>query len=425
MAPVVAGVLAPSNVRSGLAFRYANSYLARPNRIALGPELPLDSRPFPPDIGHGMPSTIRDAMPDSWGRQVINRELGRGMEDKLSDVVYMLMSGSDRVGALDFQESSAEYRPRAGGGSLRIVAEAAAAIDNAEPLGADRERAVRNTLTAAGGSQPKAYVTLDGREWLAKFETPYDRVSPLIKAERAAIYVAEQAGIDVPTARLLRVARQGVDPRSDLVLLTERFDRDAGRRRMVLSGMTVAQHHLPSGGSYPQLLEQLRPLSTSPPKQGRELFSRLAFRLAMRIDDDHLRNVAFFWDGEHAEFTPAFDLSPDLVGTPTGLTDIGDGSREFSLEALVSKYAYYHLGRDEARDIALAMVDAVVDHRADAADVAEMTEAEKALLVTSTATRDIIGSLNRTAARASRGEQPRDRLGRFDEKPHTPPDVTL
>lgn len=388
--PVVAGIVAPSATKAALSFRYANSYLARADAISIGPDLPLVAKTFPPAIGHNMPSSIRDAMPDTWGRQVINRELGIDIEDQLSDIRYMLESGSDRVGAIDFQASPTEYVARTGGGRLSEVARSAVAIDN-EESGPELTRAVRNTLTAAGGSQPKAFVRFEDRQWLAKFETNYDRHSPLIKAERAALYIAARAGIDVPEARLVSLD----DDR--WVLLTERFDRGSSTdlngvsRRQVLSGLTVAEEHRASGASYPQLLDKLRRIAANPSDVGRELFRRLAFRIAMRIDDDHLRNVAFFWDGSHAQFTPAFDLSPDLVSAPIGLTDLGGGSREFTLAALLRQREHYFVDRSEAESIVDTMVDAVVKHRADAAEVAMMLPHEKQMLLARTATAELLG----------------------------------
>lgn len=100
-----------------LVFNYGRSYLARDNAIPLyAPELPLQSGRLLPRPGMRMPGCIRDASPDAWGRRVI---LGRlfGMSGPATDtgqadeLTYLLNSGSDRIGALDFQHSATSFTP--------------------------------------------------------------------------------------------------------------------------------------------------------------------------------------------------------------------------------------------------------------------------------------------------------------------------
>ncbi len=432
--PIVAGVVAPSKWSVGLTFQYGTSYLNHPAAIGLGPDLPLQEGVFPPVPLHRMPSTLRDAMPDSWGRAVINRELGADSEDKLPDIRYMLESGSDRVGSIDFQESATEYVPRLGGGTLVEASNGAFTIDSEGASCPLLGRAVRNTLTSVGGSQPKAYVRTDGREWLAKFTTVYDRTSPLIKAEAAADYLARLVGIDVPDAKVVNVEGRGV------AVLQERFDRVSGTRRQVISGHTISDFHGASGGSYPDLLRKLRVFSNSPDEVGPELFTRLAFRTAMRIDDDHLRNIAFFWDGENAAFTPAFDLSPDLVAKPTALTHVGDEPTEFSVKALIDNRRLYGVERARAEEIAQHVLDTIISGRAEAADFAMMSGWEKDLLNTRTATKALIGDVGvrvpfstkqSTPSASSNANQERGKTtarstpGSFAPRRNTPPEGTL
>ena len=113
---VVAGLLSKQGQQ--LVFNYGRSYLARPDAIALyEPELPLRAEAIALNPGLSMPSCIRDASPDAWGRRVLtNRKLsapaaaGDGAE--LDELTYLLESGSDRIGALDFQLSPTQYLPR-------------------------------------------------------------------------------------------------------------------------------------------------------------------------------------------------------------------------------------------------------------------------------------------------------------------------
>ncbi|MBU1189369.1 MAG: HipA N-terminal domain-containing protein [Gammaproteobacteria bacterium] len=114
--PVVAGRLAPTP--HGLQFNYGQSYLARDDAISLySPELPLQRGSLPLLPGLHMPGCLRDASPDAWGRRVImNRLLGVSGQAAdtiaLTELCYLLASGSDRIGALDFQCSPTEYVPR-------------------------------------------------------------------------------------------------------------------------------------------------------------------------------------------------------------------------------------------------------------------------------------------------------------------------
>ena len=114
--PIVAGRLfAEGDV---LLFNYGKSYLDRENAIPIyEPELPLKAGELPLLTGLSMPNCIRDGAPDAWGRRVIiNRKLGTGGTQvdvaQLDELTYLLESGSDRIGALDFQLSSSEYKPR-------------------------------------------------------------------------------------------------------------------------------------------------------------------------------------------------------------------------------------------------------------------------------------------------------------------------
>lgn len=114
--PVVAGQLRVDGER--LVFNYGRSYLARPNAIALYlPELPLGRDVIRPPHGMRVAGCLRDAAPDTWGQRVIlARHAGRLDRDSdtadLPLLTYLLESGSDRVGALDFQTSPSEYRER-------------------------------------------------------------------------------------------------------------------------------------------------------------------------------------------------------------------------------------------------------------------------------------------------------------------------
>lgn len=111
--PIVAGVIVPAGgLLHGeivLAFRYASSYLARNDAISLWEmELPLGRKVFDPRVPQlgrepmALASCLRDAVPDAWGRRVINLRMGLHASSEAHELTYMLGSGTNRIGALDW-----------------------------------------------------------------------------------------------------------------------------------------------------------------------------------------------------------------------------------------------------------------------------------------------------------------------------------
>ena len=102
MRPVVAGRIARQSDGKQM-FNYGQSYLARKNAIAIyDSELPLRAGEIPLHDKLQLPSCIRDASPDAWGRRVIiNRTLGLKGRDagtaEPDELTYLLESGSDRI----------------------------------------------------------------------------------------------------------------------------------------------------------------------------------------------------------------------------------------------------------------------------------------------------------------------------------------
>jgi len=114
--PIVAGRV--DQRADQVVFGYGNSYRARSDAISIyEPELPLIAGPIDPLPGLEIAGCLRDACPDSWGQRVIlNRLLGPAAIDstELGRLSYLLGSGSNRIGALDFQASATDYVPRGG-----------------------------------------------------------------------------------------------------------------------------------------------------------------------------------------------------------------------------------------------------------------------------------------------------------------------
>jgi serine/threonine-protein kinase HipA len=363
-----------------LSFRYGDQYRERNDA------LPLYGLPFDGPTWHSashnlkMPASIRDASPDSWGRRVILQRLAPASEDtdELDEATYLLQSGSNRLGAIDFQTDVRDYQAREETATLEHLLEAAELVQRGMKLPEYLERALLYG-TAIGGARPKALLYDHGRQYIAKFSTHTDTYD-VVGAEAASIYIARKLGIPVTDAHV-------VNSMGRKALLLERFDRSAdGTRRSVVSGLTILdlpEQWVPTG-SYPDLLDKLLQQSATARGLSASIFRRAAFNVAIGNTDDHLRNHAAFWDGSHLELTPAYDLSPVLRSGETATQALAlnrKGDRTSSLETLVNAAADYRLDREVARGIAEEVVDAIAAHWDDAVAFAEITRSGRDLML--------------------------------------------
>lgn len=375
--PVVAGRLDIAG--TVITFTYGQSYLARKDRIALHlPELPLGRGPIPPLIGD-VAGCIADAAPDSWGQRVIlNRRVGRNAVDTtdLNLLSYLLESGSDRIGALDFQTSASEYVARSTGhATLTELAQSAQRVEQGIPLSPALDQALLHG-SSVGGARPKALLSDGARRLIAKFSSTADTY-PVVKGEFLAMELARRAGVDVAAVELTRVL--GKD-----VLLIGRFDRPgaAGRLAMV-SALTIL--NLDEVGaryaSYADLAQVIRARFTAPIPTLRELFSRITFNILIGNTDDHARNHAAFWDGTALTLTPAYDLCPQprAGGETAQIMAIGqDGYRMSQVAGCVAHASTYLLSERDAREIIDHQIAVIETQWADACDRAGLTEVDRA-----------------------------------------------
>jgi serine/threonine-protein kinase HipA len=310
--PVVAGRLYDHG--GIITFNYGRSYRERRGAIPLYlPELPLQAGELPLLPGLSMPGCIRDAAPDAWGRRVIlNRKFGvKGDETApldLSELTFLLESGSDRIGALDFQLSATAYEPRGPiNATLEELIESAERVEKGIPLSPDLDQALHHG-SSIGGARPKALIQDGTVKHVAKFSSSADLYS-VVKGEFIAMRLAALCGIDAAPVSLVRAA--GKD-----VLLVERFDRmrvDGGWcRRSMVSALTMLglDEMMARYASYEDFAEIIRHRFTNPAATLRELFARIVFNILCGNTDDHARNHAAFWDGEMLTLTPAYDICP-------------------------------------------------------------------------------------------------------------------
>jgi len=380
--PVPAGKLEQHKGSDLITFAYGTSYLARDNARPLYPsELPLRKGRQEPLGGLKVAGVIRDAGPDAWGQRVILRGLlgKRDVRDqdpgRISLLTYLLESGSNRPGALDFQASADRYVERTHDATLEQLQQGAQDVERGSPMSMELIEAL-NAGSSAGGARPKATLTQGDRQLIAKFSSITDHY-PVIKAEAVAMELARRVYLNVAKTELIRVAGREV-------LLVERFDRGPGGiRRAFISALTVAREDELNARyvTYIGLADALRERSENRRDSLRELFSRIVFNILVSNTDDHARNHAVFLDGEgELELTPAYDICPQ---TRTGqeaaqaMAFGPDGERLSQVAECLRVARFYDLSEREARDIIDGQLAAIRSAWNEAADKATLTRAER------------------------------------------------
>jgi serine/threonine-protein kinase HipA len=380
--PVVAGRL--QVIGDLVNFNYGQSYLGRDTAIPLYlPELPLRAGLISPLDGMTVAGCVSDAMPDAWGQRVIMQHLlgkaAAGADPAVFGLLtYLLESGSDRIGTLDFQASAETYVPRGeDGASLEELQRAASLVDERKPLSGGLDSALLHG-SSVGGARPKALLADGERRLIAKFSSSTDTYA-VVKGEFAAMELAARAGLDVAKVELEE--SMGKD-----VLLVERFDREraAGveRRRSIVSALSMLELDEMQAryASYADLAQIVRERFTAPKATLRELFARIVFNVLAGNTDDHARNHAAFWDGEMLTLTPAYDICPQprSGGEASQAMQIApSGYRMSQLSGCVEAAATYLLNPAEAREIVDHQIETIESQWSEVCDLALMSEAER------------------------------------------------
>lgn len=368
-------------------FNYGRSWLESDNAISLyEPELPLRSGIIYPNPPLTMAGCLRDASPDAWGRRIIIHQLTNlkykdAVDIEFDELTYMLHSGSDRIGALDFQESSSIYTPRQEqNASLEELQEASRRVATGDILSPELARALFHG-SSIGGARPKAILDDKNRKMIAKFSMPTDSFS-FIKAEFLAMRLAQKIGINVANVDITQVA--GKD-----ILLIERFDRyvicdNAWGRRSMVSALTLfgVDEMQARYTHYGDLADIIREKFNSPKKTLHELFSRMIFNILTGNTDDHARNHAAFWDGNTLSLTPAYDLCPQnrtgREATQAMLIHAND--RRSRLTTCLLAVAKFQLTANEAREIIDHQIEIIQSFWEDTCDEARLSKAERHFL---------------------------------------------
>jgi serine/threonine-protein kinase HipA len=345
-------------------FDYDRKYLALPDALPVDPlELRLAGPIAPARTNDGLYGVFRDALPDFWGRLVLEKRLGISMEAISADRM-LIHSDASRVGNLDFRDSpeaaEAPFEPPAVE-RLEDILEAASAAEQGAALSPHMQALLRQG-TSMGGARPKCLVEDASGLWLAKFPSLHDRWNNA-RVEMATMNLAASCGIRVPAMRLARIGNADV-------LLLERFDRQKtpeGYTRLgycsALSVMGLDESER-ERFSYLTFADQLRgafPQSWDQ-RHGEEMFRRVAFNILARNTDDHPRNHGILLRGTSMELSPAFDVTP-TPSRPGLNTDFylamaaGPRGRMADMDNLLAGCAHFGLTGKEAAAVLQEMAE--------------------------------------------------------------------
>ena len=387
--PVVAGRLDTDN-NGNIHFNYGRSYLERlhdstPAISIYEPELPMQTGVLPLPEGLTMPGCIRDASPDAWGRRVIiNKLMGHkgaaADTDELHELTYLLESGSDRIGALDFQRSPTEYVPRtAQNPSIQELIESVDRAERGMLLTPELDQALFHG-SSIGGARPKALIQDQDKKYIAKFSSSTDHYN-IVKAEYISMRLAAKAGLNVAPVRLTQAC--GKD-----VLLIERFDRIATQngwqRKAMVSALTLfgLDEMLARYASYETFAEIIRHRFTNPRQSLEELFGRLVFNILCGNTDDHARNHAAFWDGKDLTLTPAYDICPqNRSGNEASQAMLIHANNNLSrLDVCLATAHNFLLSQTQGRNMIERLIGAIEHNWDSVCEEAQLNDVDRKLL---------------------------------------------
>lgn len=332
-------------------FAYGRRFLAAAAAQPLNAEhLPLRDAAFvlPPKRlrdGGALPLTFRDALPDSWGRKVLEMQHG-----PLSDVDALLLTNEDRVGAMVFSERlpialepRLELHP-----SLEELADASRRIE----AGLDVPPALHRLMRGGslGGARPKATFIHQDRRYIAKFASRGDDHDVEI-LEATTLGMAMSCGITTSGFFIQPLAQGNA-------LLLERFDRtgpvqDEFRFHYLSAAALLDAPYESNQGSYVELAQALRRISSQPDRDLADLFHRLVFNVCIGNTDDHVKNHGVLHEGHGRwRLAPAFDIVPkfNVNGGLQGMA-ILPGRNQSSLSLVREAAPHFGLGESAAEKI--------------------------------------------------------------------------
>ena len=269
-----------------------------------------------PEAYSGLPGFIEDALPDGWGRLLIDRLFRRaGREPStLSQLDRLAFIGDTAMGALVFEP--AEPKREQPDVSLLQLARDVRTIQ----MDGESEPVLQELVTLGGsphGARPKVLAYYNpglnylstrpfegGEPWLFKF--PAKEEHPEVCAlEQVYAELAHACGLSISFSRYFTL-------NAELTAFgARRFDRVNALRvpMQTLAGLLHADFRIPGSVDYLTFLRATMFL-TRDVREVEAAYARAVFNVVFHNRDDHSKNVAYrLNERRHWQLAPAYDLT--------------------------------------------------------------------------------------------------------------------
>lgn len=320
-------------------FEYEAQFIAgklevAPIRIPLSPRIYSFPELRSSATFKGLPGLLADALPDKYGKELINIWLARNgrPEDSLNPVELLCFIGSRGMGALEFEPTILSASGSSASIELSSLIETTMRLlESRENFEAHTDHDMQDILldvlkmgTSAGGARPKAIIAYNEKtgmirsgqtlqdegyeHWLIKFDgvndSQFGTTYGYGRVEMAYYQMAVDAGIEMMESRL-------IEEEGRAHFMTKRFDRKNGNQKVHVQTFCAMQHYdfvQISSYSYEQLFQTMRQLSLSYP-EAEQMYRRMVFNVFARNCDDHTKNFAFLMESDGKwKLAPAYDI---------------------------------------------------------------------------------------------------------------------
>ena len=384
--PMLVGELGYESLRGSdsYAFKFDNNWLRQYGSLFLSADINNYPGQQYTQPRRDIFGCFSDALPDRWGRLLLNRREQILATDerrpvrRLSSFDYLVgIDDFSRMGGFRFKttpdgefincDSHLRIPPLT---DLRSLVAASMEIEKSEEQNRLPEKKWIQQLvhpgSSLGGARPKAGVRdTDGCLYVAKFPSRNDDYDVSLW-EHLSHLLAKKAGVNAAKTNVISTGEKYH------ALLSKRFDRTADGRRihfasaMTLLGLTDGSD-AQTGNGYLDIVDFILQNCCDVENNLRQLYRRVAFNIAIGNTDDHFRNHGFLLTPRGWTLSPAYDMNPTANEYQSLL--ITSSTNKSDLNLLLEASEEYMIGKEEASRIIQEVTVAVKGWRRIAASL--------------------------------------------------------